>query len=129
MTDELFDISKFVKLFDMTMTTNFKPKTTDNENLEFVYEYKPPTVDINFEADPAFVLETLGLIAERKSVMKMEQRGKYWFDHAYDAEIVMKQVQYEPETGKMTAEYESGKINDLTDRGLTARFLRWILRR
>jgi hypothetical protein len=142
MTGEQFDLTKLVKSFDLTMESKFSPMVTDGENLQFFHEYKFPSIDINltFEnssvataARRPFTDEDAKRYADmfnfaRRHVMKMEHRGRFWFDRASDTEVIMKELTLQPD-GSFSATYESMSINDKTDYRPLARFLRWILRR
>jgi hypothetical protein len=125
MSDEPFDLTEFVKSFSLKATTS--PINLDNEGLDFVWEYKAPTVDINMEftAD----LETIKKLfpEQHKTVVKMKYRGRFWFDPASDVDAIMTDVRMGENS--ITAECIGTNITDLTDYRPLARFLRWILRR
>jgi hypothetical protein len=127
MSEEPFDISKFVKSAELNIKTGFTPDYTDDGNFYF-HEYKPPPVELNltFETDADAIHKMIP--PERHSVMKWEHRGKYWFDYSWETYVYMKGIELAAD-GNFSATCESTKIIDKTNYGKMARFLRWILRR
>ena len=127
MTDEPFDLTPFVKSFDLNLKNDLHPKITDDGNLYF-WEYKPPSVDINLTFTNTTLFESMRQAIQGKQVMKMTQRGKYWFDPAFETDVIMTGVTMNAD-GSYYADYEGVNFVDLTDHRPLARFLRWILRR
>jgi hypothetical protein len=124
--DEPIDLTKFVKSFNLTMESGIKAEVTDGENLAFLHEFKPVDIDMEFTPNASTIRQMFDYAS--RQVIKMEQHGRFWFDRAFDAEVVMKSLTLEPD-GSYSATYESMNIIDKTDYRTLARFLRWILRR
>lgn len=127
MSDELIDLTPYVKSFDLIFSTGIKPNAPEtDEDKTFTWNF--PTVEqkIEMQVEPEFVAAALG--AEKNALMKMEQTGKYWFDVKYHADVYIHDVVLMPD-GSITATYNGFNIQDRTDRGWLARFLRWLLRR
>ena len=122
MNGKYIDITKYIKAFDLQMKMGPTPQQPDRGN--FVWSYVSPTVDANLKDTD--ILETLK--PEIKSVMKMEQRGKYWFDKSFEVDVKMSGFTLNPD-GNYSATYEGMNFIDTSNKGVLARFLRWILRR
>lgn len=128
MTDEPLDITNDVKSFDLIFSTGLNladPKT--GESNTFTWNFTPqgqPEIKFTVEASDIPTLMNW----DGQQVMKMENKGKYWFDTHFTADVIMTDLQI-AEDGTITARYLGVNIKDLTNRSIFARFLRWLLRR
>lgn len=123
MTDQPFDLTPFVNEFDMNMTSGLKPVLdSDGETVTYQAFYETD-INLDFNIDHETIFKGL---ADSRAVMKLHQRGKYWFDRAYEIDVTMKSFTASPD-GAISADYEGTNIKDLTDYTPLARFLRWIL--
>lgn len=130
MSDNVFDITEFVNTFDLKMETGMQ-KQTDGDDFVYEYSFKPSvSVDIGLTFDKDVVAhEILQKQIKEKAVMKMEQRGKYWFDKSFTADVEITDIALDRETLEATATYKGMNVVNTTNHKPLARFLRWVLRR
>lgn len=127
MSDEPIDITPYVKSFDLLFSTGIKPNAPEtDEDKTFTWNFPTVEQSIEMQVEPEFVKSLLE--SEKHTFMKMDFRGKSWFDVKYHADVYMSGFEYLPD-GTISATYNSINVVDETNRGWLARFLRWLLRR
>jgi 23S rRNA maturation-related 3'-5' exoribonuclease YhaM len=125
-SDEAIDITDYVKSFDLQIKS--RPLKILRDNGDYIWHNSPDqTVEISGEVrdESTSFFETLN--KEQIGVVKMKTKGHFWFDRKQEADVVMTGI--ELKDNQIEATYKSMAITDLTDYGLAARFLRWLLRR
>ena len=129
MTEEPIDLTPYIKSFKFSLDTGLKstePQEVESDVYFWSFGTQTTTADINFTVEPGDIPKLMELEGEK--LMSMEQKGKYWFDKGYTADVRMTDLQI-ADDGTITATYIGTNITDLTNRSLLARFLRWLLRR
>lgn len=126
MTDEpnYVDLTNYVKAFDLLIKTDLPQK--DGE--VYSYEWTFPKTEINMTIDGDFILDDFQKSISNEAIMKMTNRGRWWFDVSFDADVIMTGIKLQ-EDGTATATYKSMRIVDHTPRWWFPNLLRWIFRR
>lgn len=122
---ESFDLTPFVESLNMSYTVI----PSDNENTYIRGFAFAPTETIEVVLGPMEAAGIELLLPRPQGIVRLEQRGKYWFDRMLDMSVAMKDLQINKETGEVTATYVSTNITDHSSQNWLARFLRWLLRR
>ena len=120
------DITNFVESFSLLTKTEIKP-IKSNEGYTYSFDCSSPVINIDMTLDAEKTSAHIWDGMEKK-VVKMSNRGKFWFDKSFDADVVMTDLVINKD-GSCDAIYNSINIVDTTEKGLVARFLRWLLKR
>lgn len=115
------DFTKLVNVLNQTKTTT----STDGEYV-YSFDYTPYNIELDLTMDFEFIKNTF---SQNPNVIDISQRGKYWFDHSYEAKGIINNYEYNPITGETEISFIGETFKDTTNYNILARFLRWILRR